>query len=114
MTTRHTPGPWEIDYTPIQIRIEGDTSGWSTCTLPGTVRRAEHQPHSTVALLPGHSEEADARLIAAAPNMLACLKAIVSEWDEANAHETHRTGITPDSNGIEWAREAISAAEGDE
>ena len=40
--------------------------------------------------------------------MLKCLSELVAEWDADHAGETYRTGLTPDTNGIEWAREILA------
>ena len=67
MTTRHTPGPWVIEYKQIPVRFGGDMAEWGEFTVPGIIRKGNETYGCTVAILPGHSKEADARLIAAAP-----------------------------------------------
>lgn len=58
----HTPGPWELS--------EGNTSIWGISPLNARVRLANIQKHSP---MNGIDWEANARLIAAAPEMLAAL-----------------------------------------
>lgn len=64
--TQHTPGPWEVSR--LQTSEESTqvitSEGWHLCNV-------ELDPH-----------EANARLIAAAPDLLAALQKIVSLWDE--------------------------------
>ena len=112
---KHTPGPWtyEGDHTHRQfnIRMLGH--------LIGTRDEAKHI--CTVNNLPSHvlanrdhvTAEANARLIAAAPDMLTALDAIV-----AKAHEYGNRSDTPDNAAcgfydiIEDARAAIAKATG--
>jgi hypothetical protein len=73
--SEHTPGPWRIsksDWTTAPWRdaviIEGDIEGgWAV-------------PPEICALYRGAEQEADARLIAAAPDLFAALKAFAEVW----------------------------------
>jgi hypothetical protein len=83
MTTKHTPGPWRV----IGGRIVGTPAPWQhpratvppvPATVVATVRNGddgsyEHYPLATA--------EANARLLAAAPGMLAALQTIVEIAD---------------------------------
>jgi hypothetical protein len=63
--SKHTPGPWYID--PIKAHANGN-------------RRIMAEQCTPVAVVPDHLV-ADARLIAAAPDLLEALQQVVHEWD---------------------------------
>ncbi len=82
--TKHTPGPWYVE--------ERERQRWNSPMSPtrGVVHQAEHHGSGTVYLIgevsyPGHAEGtvgalerlANARLIAAAPDLLMALRAVV-------------------------------------
>jgi hypothetical protein len=84
ITTTHTPGPWTYE---IKTAIAGGTPQYA-----GPVIYAENDcEHHAIAdascnhtcRLP-HETEANARLIAASPDMLAALKLIVTNYDSGN------------------------------
>lgn len=96
--TDATPGPWKIehDYAPIVIRAQYDI----ICTITGT------------ALANAKKAEANARLIAAAPDILD-LARNVGGFDDALLKSTDINVIR--AAMIEWrdqARAAIAKAEG--
>ena len=98
-TLQHTPGPWEANHAG---RKEN-----------GAAARIEHRGSILAYIVNANSEseyEANARLIAAAPELLAALREVVGEWDEAHADEDNRTGFTPDTGGIAFARIIIAKA----
>lgn len=103
MTTKHTPGPWTRkraipdDDTISRLVFAGDD-------LIATVHDLEDA---------GHEAFANARLIAAAPELLAALQELVAEWDARHADEDHRTGYTLDTWGVQLARAAIATATGE-
>lgn len=92
MTTQtHTPGPWTFD------RLGG---GWGCIIRNGapakdTFRIAE--------LAESPQIEANARLIAAAPDLLAALQDLMEFWDAG-------TPVHPGAEVVSQAREAISKA----
>lgn len=86
--SKHTPGPWNI-------RQCG--SGWAI-----DFNEDQEQVVDYV------YEEADAHLIAAAPNLLECLEMIVAEADSYTA----RTG-KPVYNWLDGSRAAIAKARGE-
>ena len=99
--TKHTPGPWNKDYT-----IGGQ------CIVMGTSPYTA-KPHSRkVATVSDHSKsvggmdetDANARLIAAAPSLLEALQDIV------RAHDV-KMGKSAVKLRIEIARDAIAKAE---
>lgn len=59
MSTQHTPGPWELS--------EGDTSLWAKSPLGARVRISNIIKHAPIN---GINHAANARLIAAAPELL--------------------------------------------
>lgn len=87
---QHTPGPWEAKGEDHSER------GW--CVIDATGM-----------LVARRLTEANARLIAAAPDMLEALKA-AEEWMTREVAETRRMTLPP-ALGI--ARAAIAKAEGD-
>jgi hypothetical protein len=87
MTTQHTPGPWYPDYTPFgkkkSLQVTwGPEDNWG------------------VAQIDGPNKEANLRLIAAAPELLAALQALADIAEEEDQFPIH----------TEAAREAIAKA----
>ena len=91
----HTPGPWTYEI------------GRGCKTISGRY----HEIADTVGLDNelGGQDEANARLIAAAPELLEALKAILDIDNPPWGHPGH----IDFNEGIEKAREAIAKAEGD-
>ena len=89
-TSKHTPGPWEVvalnGFGPFAIRM-------------GTPKGTGHPTHYGVGQI---GTEANARLIAAAPELLAGLKALISELPNYMAK----------SKAVSEASAAIAKAEG--
>lgn len=98
MSSKHTPGPWRVEA--------GTTLVWGECLIAedGSIENlgipvadACNTPRSWGRIILDDEKEANARLIAAAPELLAALKWAVAklncepfEWadeDDANAHE---------------------------
>lgn len=96
-TTKHTPGPWELDYDKGSTRDILSPKHGGICT----VRRAGRHDNDTFL--------ANARLIAAAPEMSDALKAFPAECDYPSA-EGYRTAC------LDWFRNsalpALNKAEG--
>ena len=95
--TGHTPGPWSVTgrhggSTTLVCREDDD--GAMTCI-------AQVEPIT--------SEQANARLIAAAPALLAALEELVAERSPGGYHDDLN-----DTYGLELARAAISEAQGPE
>ena len=67
MTTKHTPGPWEVRPS----SREGNGSQWRDIVSLGGAFTPAYV---------GEALEADARLIAAAPEMAAALKTLAQEF----------------------------------
>jgi len=96
---KHTPGPWELDADPTAtnpvwiIPTNGVKNGdyWSVCKCDGP------------------NAKTNARLIAAAPDLLAALRALITEWDRPR-----EIPADPDwcDAIVGQARAAIAKAEG--
>ena len=84
----HTAGPWSIDrQEPGELWIAGDGRDHPVCMV-------------TAAGFVTERDEADARLIAAAPDLLAALKALELQALQSNVN----------SPSNEWGREALDLA----
>jgi len=68
--TNHTKGPWELS--------EGNTSVWAVSPMNARVRIADVKQHSP---MNGINNEANARLIATAPDLLEALEGLLSLHD---------------------------------
>jgi hypothetical protein len=91
--SKHTPGPWHID--PIKAHANGN-------------RRIMAEQCTPVAVVPEHLA-ADARLIAAAPDLLEALKAMLNHTADLDPMQ----GYPPeeDFSAVKQARAAIDKAE---
>jgi len=92
-----TPGPWAVDST-------------KSFYVMGPARLSEQAGLTHGPFICNASTQANARLIAAAPDLLDALRELVAEWDTLHADEDHRTGYTLDTYGISAARAAITKA----
>ena len=97
-TVNHTPGPWTVFKSPVRKAL--------LIHAKDDLLVADLGDDET------GTQEANARLIAAAPDLLAALSELVAEWDNDHADEDHQSGITPETGGIILARMAIAKAEG--
>ena len=107
MATKHTPGPWRIDPSWDILGNTKDGNGM-VCQI-------------TVDAVPRDEAAANAHLIAAAPDLLAALKALLQiiedarEDDDFDANTCNAGGIIFGdiaSGAIEASRAAIAKAEG--
>lgn len=91
----HTPGPWHVETEP-----QGSKGNYTQYTI---------QPHIADVFYMNQTGEANARLIAAAPDLLAALEEILEhvEWRRRIAHET-----TGPNDCTHRARAAINKARG--
>lgn len=86
-TSKSTPGPWVAENAGRGGWIKGSTGEWS-------------------ALACGDAADANARLITAAPDLLASVKQLLAVyWGDGD-------GQSPDPYCIQQAKDAISKAEG--
>lgn len=97
----HTPGPW---------RFNDNTQWWKTNPYSVTVRK--HGVHSaTVANIPARAtitpeeQQANARLIAAAPELLAIAQGLIALEHQCKTHGLSMLALN--------ARKAIAAATGE-
>ena len=81
---RHTPGPWYIDGM-------GNLQGAVAITAGKQIDGPEFQREELLAEVYGDAEDANARLIAAAPDLLAAGNAILAAWDKGDLAAAVRT-----------------------
>jgi hypothetical protein len=95
----HTPGPWEVrkGYKKTEVRPCRPTEGYTLGFAPLAVVKADKRTVDQATL------EANARLIAAAPELLAALQ---------NVRAAHRTGHNADE-AWGWVNDAITKATGE-
>jgi hypothetical protein len=74
----HTPGPWKISQ--VENAITGEPlEKWSVAEANPPNK---HEPHGIISRNDGYLTLADARLIAAAPDMLAALQDLIAYEDD--------------------------------
>ena len=78
--TNHTPGPWYL-RTNRHTDSQGNSWGWLDAAPPGGQQRTI--PGVNVTWTDGSITKANARLIAAAPDLLAALRAIMESSVDA-------------------------------
>lgn len=76
MKTKHTPGPWQVNGSWLNIET-GNRHTAVESVLPGGFGMVASLEHSFTR----ESEEANARLIAAAPELLEALKELVNDGE---------------------------------
>ena len=96
--TKHTPGPWDVD--------EGDFGIYQIETSDQIAEVFSHHPPEEL--------EANARLIAAAPELLGALTALLDEAEDVFVCMADATGIDRHNLPPPYlaARAAIAKAEG--
>lgn len=78
MTTKHTPGPWHVREGKYgNVLVEYDTRGEGTFNNTWVLAMLDAQQYEE-RFMPAGSQLANARLIAAAPDMLEALEAFVA------------------------------------
>ena len=96
MTTKHIPGPWKRIYLDgfTYINPERETGEYAL------IAKITGNPYS-------HNEvkAANAKLIAASPDLLGVLKDIVYTWENFNVNRESQMG-----EAIQFAKEAINKA----
>lgn len=115
MSTKHTPGPWEVGLTrttklqaltfieiPVHVGGDGQTVGH------GNALALVHLGGAGATSLEEHDVLANARLIAAAPELLTSLRALV-DW--ARQHTSPMQPNSPHALLVD-ARKALDKAEG--
>ena len=99
--SKHTPGPWEIEGTPRQ--------GWDIFSLGEERRYITSEPMRERAI----SYEPDARLMAAAPELLEALEKIVELNAPGRRYKLHQLGMLVNTM-LSIARAAVAKAKGEE
>jgi hypothetical protein len=101
---KHTPGPWRAQP---REGFEGEWEVVSTCETEWLIAAAA--PH-----IDGDPDEANAHLIAAAPELLEALEAVLY-WAELIAGDTtDKEAAANEEASIALARAAIAKVKGDE
>lgn len=105
METKHTPGPWSVEPDSVEVpRWGGSWKHWSLSANTGRLMPGACDSRDTIHVCVARvSDAANARLIAAAPSLLAALESLVSP-KPINAAEW--------SDAIRAARAAIARATG--
>lgn len=111
--SKHTPGPWSVedpmgaDVGLWIVQSDLEPRQWSSIAI--VTDDEDGQARDEGGRFIGRAEqEANARLIAAAPDMLAALKAFMAEHDDTYDGEPMSAGM---SEFIDKARAAITTAE---
>jgi hypothetical protein len=89
--SKHAPGPWELTHTEQMGFRVSDSTGWGVAVV-----------------LKDTNDDANARLMAAAPQMLEALEMAVDAMESAD-----RQGAAGLQMAVEIALEAIAAAKGE-
>lgn len=90
--SQHTPGPWTVESDQTTVSMGGQCV--IVAPAPDTASREECI--------------ANARLIAAAPELYRALRELIAEADDHPGWEGHKSQTL----GFEWARDAVKRAEG--
>ena len=101
MSTKHTPGPWDVRKS---SNPKNGTAWRDIVSLGG-----DFGPSYV-----GEALDVDARLIAAAPDLLAALEEIMGFSPSFIDGRTHYVKITPSAKSIRQARAAIAKATGED
>lgn len=100
---KHTPGPWYYDWT---TKINGVIQGWSIGPADKPLDEVDHIDPVLTISNDADNAEANARLIAAAPELLEALIEMTCLMEQSNG-VAHVKGGTLDK-----ARQAIANARG--
>lgn len=115
METRHTPGPWRLDRRQSCWAIV-DASGQDVAYQDDAPRFHAGEPCGSITSRGRTAEEleANAALIAAAPDLLAALKTCreALAWYETQDNERHERYLEPPSAELQQADAAIAKAQG--
>lgn len=112
--TKHTPGPWFFGDTFTSYICTRDGKEVTNYTARGIGNGACHVGYASITPALGSDEaKANARLIAAAPDLLAACKALhqcLSGWVEIAEAQDRRAY---DSEALKMGQDAIRKAEGE-
>ena len=104
MTTKHTPGPWTIDPRYVNEPVQ---EVYGPDCVVGDARAGFVPQNDRERKLAGEVAHANARLIAAAPELLEALRELAALVDAIRSGD-----YQPDSFTTQPARAAIARAEG--
>lgn len=108
MEPKHTPGPWAV--TKEDHRLKVHPAGWQNTVIcewkEGRTGAGRDGTRHHTGNYPPYAE-GDARLIAAAPQLLAACQAFVAAWEKSGQLE--KTDVA-----LRMARQALAAATGQE
>lgn len=109
---KHTPGPWRLWTSNSFRRISSDASGADGDVLHAVVQCSDGHPD--LCFPNGGFNGPDARLIAAAPELLEALQGLVKSNDDWNMAMERLIGRQPNAYGsyLDAARYAIAKATG--
>ena len=100
MTTKHTPGPWTVSNGPqVWFHGRGALDSPRICTLQNAATPVAQIDLETIA--------ANARLIAAAPELLAALQSLLLQTEAAAIAGTYNIALV---ESLHHARAALSKA----
>lgn len=105
--TLHTPGPWEL-WTSNSFRRFCQRGGGGVCE-PIT----QNDGHPDLYFRNGGADGPDARLIAAAPDLLTACEALIAYFDSGNDVPVDRATIHANSVEVFIVRAAIKKARGE-
>lgn len=120
MSAKHTPGEWEAHG--LAVYTKDKREHWLSPISPKASLIAEVCSHDSVDDYfsaknnnpPSFQEaEANARLIASAPELLAALEALLESAICANASQNWATGLNDEPASFDQARAAIRKARGE-
>ena len=95
--SKHTPGPWDVDFSgPARLAITGPSEE--------TIARCDMQCEN------GDVDEANARLIAAAPDLLEACKAVEVWVILATARDAHPEAVDNALADLKMLRAALAKA----
>jgi len=107
--SRHTPGPWTIEDREDRLLIWSDGRHDYIASLPADIDGLDSEE---VAANVRKEQEANARLIAAAPDLLAALERIIGACAEEDSLESGSLHLSSGNAILKQARAAILAATG--
>jgi hypothetical protein len=106
MSAKHTPGPWVVNKDQSRCELGVDTAGgeWGICLVADAA--GETLDHSSE-----NASEANARLIAAAPDLLEALRAFMAlDRDFSTASDRHLREIIAEQRASAPLVKAVIAA----
>lgn len=103
--TKHTPGPWTVESTGMGYSVRGDGNGHCV-VFTNTASCSKAALRRSISK--DEEESANARLVAAAPDLLEALERITRELGVPQPGYPQ-----PVANAVEIARAAIAKARGD-